>query len=754
MRNYCRGKLNKREIEGLLAVLVIVPAAVLLFAMLFSARTAAAAGESYTVKYHLGGGVKVYENAEKMIPDFSSSSVEEEDGEVVITAAYKTMQTYALPGNFLAKNSEGKIVTAWTASENGTGARRYAGAPFKNLGGAGSTVDLYAVWSKPGANMYFDESGYVFPEYTEPEEDDDEPESDTGAVITCAKTTKEGKKLYVDIAGTIGKTAPEDGTVYLAAINQNTKAVEYIVTSADGKSAGDEISYRLALGNDTSAGMPFHRYEITEGPSEGTRITAVMPMYALAVLPAGKNGNKLTDYQVISGGVYVSSPEDIAYTDSYNEGRSKKGIQGSESVLDVSDPASPVYVNEEYADVSHVFMNRNVSELVQAAPLTSLSEATTLGYNYEYNGKYYKFNDSASPAGACKILNEKGVSTTVQINLDYSDLDKKMIHSKARTKGKKYYSWENSETEGREMMEALFCWLGEQFAGVGVEDGYVSNIILGNEVNSCNAWHYKGSMSDAEFFGSYAQTYRALYNAMKSYNAGAKVYVCVDQCFNTAEYGYSAKNLLDRCNNLFAAMENGTMDWNIAAHPYSHPLTAANLWTGTGSSDSESTTYITMYNLSVLTDYISKKYVHTGSDGSSKTPMVILSEQGWKGKNNETNQAASLVYGYYISACNPLVTAFEIRALRDDSTEAAAGLTMGLLNDDGTERESLKAYRYCDYNTSYAKEIMADRAYYKNVNSGAASWADLKGISSDYENCIYRSGDFADALGNCCFPNK
>ena len=569
----------------------------------------------------------------------------------------------------------------------------------------------------------------------------DDPEFGDAKIVSC-EAAKNGGELSVDVTVKAEKRVKSaDDKFYLVAINQNTNEVEYVVRGEDQETvlSDEEYTYSLGLGGTTGFGSPFHKYVIMGGPSDGIVLTAVMPMYAVAVKTYGSTTNTLGDYTVISAGEYVSHPEKIAYSDCYNPGRSKKGIQGIDRVLE---SGSSKYINEENADVSHVYLNINAATCFLKAPVPyetfpSWKEAMEAGYNYTYNNKYYSL--VGDPATWSEILNQKGVSVTVQVQLDYRDETAPMINSKARTPGHRLYSWENNETEGREDIEAFFCWLAESLGGVASDDAYVSNWILGNEVNAYKEYQYSGDMTRDEFFLSYAQTYRMFYNAIRSYNKGAKVYVCTDKSWNTDVYGYSVKDFLDTLNSYLDDYEDGKMDWNIAAHPYSSPVSSRAMWINYGVDTTEDSTHLSMFNLCVLTDYIKNHFVHEGPDGEDIMPKVIISEVGWNGKDNEENAAASAVYAYYVAACDPMIVAFELRSMYDEPAESARGLNFGLLNEDSSPRLAFEAYGNCDRDDKDSKSYMKSAKLYKTVSQDTDGWTDLPGIPDDYKLKIYKT---------------
>lgn len=76
-----------------------------------------------------------------------------------------------------------------------------------------------------------------------------------------------------------------------------------------------------------------------------------------------------------------------------------------------------------------------------------------------------------------------------------------------------YYGWNTDNTASRQKMEAMFAYLSEIF---GSNDCYVSNWILGNEVNSASRYYYVGNVSLDKYMSMYSEAFRCLYNAVRS----------------------------------------------------------------------------------------------------------------------------------------------------------------------------------------------------------------------------------------------
>lgn len=575
------------------------------------------------------------------------------------------------------------------------------------------------------------------------------------AADASASDTKQNKELSVQVEAQVAQgLSTTDGKLYLVTVNQVTNEIEYVVTSEAAGDSGqaEKILFAVPLSNDFSNG--YRQCTIEEAVGDGLSQNAKLRLYLnkLAVAVKDTDGT----YKLISEGKYVSDPGAIAYTSDFQTTTSKKGIQSADHIVgDGIDATTGLPHND--LGVSHVFLNLYMSQVMDMSS----------GGWYEYNGEKYFFNDLSAYLDAVERCNEAGISVTMQVMLDdpskianpgkaNGTIQGWMINSKATERGKMLYSWENESAEGREAIEAAFSYLGEKFGELSVDaealsanegkdisdkahnQAYVSNWVLGNEINSYQAWQYSGSMTQEQFYESYAQTYRTFYNAIKSVNANARVYICTDNAWNQAVAGYTAKSAVDTVAALLNTYDP-TVSWNLAFHPYAHPSYSSAFWNNSDVTQDVSSPFINMSNINVLTDYISRTY------GSGH--RIILSEQGYSsaGTNTQTIQSAALVYSYYLAATNPMIDAFEIRSYQDEAVEIAQNLYMGLTTFNGssyTMKDAYYAYKNCDDATADAKSFMDSRAYYTTVKSTATGWGDLYNPyydASSFESQIYRN---------------
>lgn len=394
---------------------------------------------------------------------------------------------------------------------------------------------------------------------------------------------------------------------------------------------------------------------------------------ALAVKSGGR-------YNVISNSTYVNNIENIAANkQKYHIADTKKGIQFT------------THDDLKSTGAKNTFFNLPVSYIVSG----------TKDVPFTYNGKTYHFSNLNAYRLTFTDLNRLDVNVTMQILLDWGNgACSNLIAREARVPGKHYYTWNTVDKSAREEMEAIFAYIASIF---GKEKCYVSNWVLGNEVNACDVWNYRGSMSDTEFVKSYAFAYTQLYRAVKSNRKYAKVFTCIDHTWGIATDGMGGKEFITGFSQCVNKLYKG-INWNLAFHAYPVPLYEADFWNNGHTSNDENTKYITMQNIDVLTNYIRKHY-------GSKT-RIILSEQGFTAKKGQDIQAAAIALSYYKVACNSMIDAIIIRSYTDAPSEAAMGLSMGIKG-----RKAFKIFKYMDT----PKSLYYTKGLLRTI--GVKSWA-------------------------------
>lgn len=413
-------------------------------------------------------------------------------------------------------------------------------------------------------------------------------------------------------------------------------------------------------------------------------------------------------YSVISPKSYVSNPEKLSTnTAAYFVPGTKKGIQATD-INELTDTKSKT-----------VFFNLYISDLMRKD-----SGVET----YKYNGKTYHFNGLYGYVYLVQQCNAKGIQVTAQISIDRNASTQSFITGNSPYAETAYYGWNTDNSTTRQTMEAMFAYLGEKF---GKNNCYISNWILGNEVNSASGYYYVGNVSFSKFISMYSEAFRCLYNAVKSSRGSSKVFICLDNCWNQKNaftICYSARSTLESFAAKISDMQKD-VNWNLAYHAYNQPLSDSQFWSGANASmftsDANTTTFITMRNIQTLTDYVKNRF------GSNT--RIILSEQGFSSTyGGQANQAAAIALAYYKAACNPMIDAFIIRSYKDEAHEVAQGLAMGLKDANGKKKTAYNVFKNMDSSNSlkYTEKIL---------KSQVGNWKSLvPGYSTGKISSMYR----------------
>ena len=511
-----------------------------------------------------------------------------------------------------------------------------------------------------------------------------------GSLTLYAKWTKEispsAKAASLDyVKGTKANTITvksSDGYYYLVYVDSNSGKVKKTVGKVKKpEKAKGKITFKLNISGH--------------------------PEYAQGKFAIGIKKSK-SAYSVISPKSYVSNPEKLSTnTAAYFVPGTKKGIQATD-INELTDTKSKT-----------VFFNLYISDLMRKD-----SGVET----YKYNGKTYHFNGLYGYVYLVQQCNAKGIQVTAQISIDRNASTQSFITGNSPYAETAYYGWNTDNSTTRQTMEAMFAYLGEKF---GKNNCYISNWILGNEVNSASGYYYVGNVSFSKFISMYSEAFRCLYNAVKSSRGSSKVFICLDNCWNQKNaftICYSARSTLESFAAKISDMQKD-VNWNLAYHAYNQPLSDSQFWSGANASmftsDANTTTFITMRNIQTLTDYVKNRF------GSNT--RIILSEQGFSSTyGGQANQAAAIALAYYKAACNPMIDAFIIRSYKDEAHEVAQGLAMGLKDANGKKKTAYNVFKNMDSSNSlkYTEKVL---------KSQVGNWKSLvPGYSTGKISSMYR----------------
>lgn len=386
-------------------------------------------------------------------------------------------------------------------------------------------------------------------------------------------------------------------------------------------------------------------------------------------------------YIQISEPIYINNPEVVAkHQTAYKEPLTKKGL-----LVELKE-ASDAF------DLGVGYVNVNI-------PYNALFGS---GIDYNYEGETYHFNSEIVAAydNTISMLSNKGMLINAILlngwNAGTPDL---YYPGTLQTSEANYYHF-NSRTEaGYKDLKAVASFLADRYSGENADYGRVQNWIIGNEVNN-QLWNYIGPMPLDHYVNEFERTFRVFYTAIRSTCANDRVFFSTDFNWMNEANGttkYNAKEFID----LFAHLtrQRGDIDWNLAYHPYSVPLTEPEFWDDfqTGLVNwSETSPVVNFANLAVLTNYMQKPEMR---NKEGEVRHIILSEEGFTSQSAtrgevEELQAAAFAYAYYLVDSNPYIDAFILSRQIDAPSEVAQSLAFGLwTTDSNTDNEITPAKR-------------------------------------------------------------
>lgn len=428
-----------------------------------------------------------------------------------------------------------------------------------------------------------------------------------------------------------------------------------------------------------------------------------------------------SNYVAVSDPHYITNPEKIAPNQKeFYDPLTKKGLLIEHDMLD-----------DAFAlGVKHTIIN---------IPLQAMLGS---GIDYEYEGKTYHFSKDFFDIYDKTVFDfsSKGISVTAVLLNSWNEHTLDLIHpGTEKTSSANYYMFNAATQAGYEQLKAMVSFLAERYNGT---HGKISNWIVGNEINN-QLWNYIGPMDITQYMTEYERAFRVFYTAIKSTNANDRVYFSIDYNWNNEANGttkYGGKEVVDTFNSLVTA--KGQMDWGLAYHPYSIPLTEPEFWDDnqTGLISWEYTSpVINFSNLSVLTDYFQQSAL---LDSKGQVRPIILSEQGFTSQSAtrgecEDLQAAAFAYAYYIADSNPYIDAFIMSRQVDAVSEAQQSCAFGLWTCDMSaenrvvptgQKKIWEVFRYID---KYAKSL--DVTDFAKEIIGIENWGDV------IPNFVYRN---------------
>ena len=458
--------------------------------------------------------------------------------------------------------------------------------------------------------------------------------------VTISSVVIQGNNVVVTATGA---AATDDGLYHLYAQDPAMSGVQG--TEVAKTAAGATAVFTFPLGNNTASSMLYKKFTVV-----------------------GVSSGALKD---LSNDMYILNPEAVATHTVARSDNGKKGLlPAAETIQDTN--------TLKAMGVKQISYNLPVGDMISGG-----------GVNYTYNGKTYSFNSAI--VGQYDLIVPKMNASGIQVNLILlcganSGI---LIHPQSRGVAANYYMFNTVDQAGLEELEAVASFLGQRYSGTG--HGTVDNWIVGNEVNARNEWNYMNPAAGlAGFAKAYADELRVFYNGIKSQNANARIYAATDQEWmsDNAALHYGSQEFLTQLNAQITS--EGNFDWSLASHPYNFPLYEPNTLTSKAQvTHTQSTRYITMSNIDVLTDFMCQSQF---LNPAGQVRSISLTEVGFTSSaamgSNEAMQAADIVYAINQANVNQHIDGIIINRQRSDASEIAQGLDYGLIGTNGVAKQA------------------------------------------------------------------
>lgn len=455
-----------------------------------------------------------------------------------------------------------------------------------------------------------------------------------------------------------------------------------VVVASSGTAASDDGMYHLVASDVNQAaptGIDVAQVPVSGAASfsapldKGGANSLLFKKFTVCVMSGGA-------LSPVSNSMYITNPEACATRSAGRMDNGKKGL--------LCDASSVNMGMRSLADLG-------VKQATVSLPLSKISNGE--GAPYVYNGKTYNFNTRYISAFDNYLgrLNSQGVQVTMILLVDQAAKTEFISpYAYNGLGGHNYYGLNATTTEGIELLEAMGSFVASRWSGYSYfgMNAKVDNFIIGNEVNAWNEWNYMSCGGDiATYTQEYANAFRVLYNAIKSENGNANVYVCTDHHWALNEgVVHGSKAFLTQFNN--AIRSQGNIDWRLALHAYNYPLTSVTSWAPTANIQrSQATRFISVYNIDVVTDFLCQPDFISPT-GAVRT--VKLSEQGYTSAQGEELQAAAFTFAYLVAENNSHVDGLILSREKDDPViEVPQGLANGILRSDNTQKASYDYYK-------------------------------------------------------------
>ncbi len=331
--------------------------------------------------------------------------------------------------------------------------------------------------------------------------------------------------------------------------------------------------------------------------------------------------------------------------DMFEQATTIKGLQGATAAT-----------KDSYGGLQHSLVNIFLDDCIFSPDSDWAKNGWVAPFTFE--GETFYFGDSPAGIGFVENCNNSDMSISIVFLLrwktdEYNNDSSFLIDAGSRVPGYNYYA-PNSDlsTYGGRAIRAYWYFLMDWCAK---NNYHIDNLILGNEVNMPNAWHYSGSTDPATVANKYADAFYWMYSEVRKFTDVTRCSISVDHSWNHNDEGrgITVRDFLYYFDSRLKS-KGADVDWCLSMHLYPAVLTEPKIWENTYgfglTTNSADTQMVDGSNLSAVTGYIRDTY--------GEEHRVMLTEQGFTDAQGYDVQAASLAYTYYAAMYDPMVDSF------------------------------------------------------------------------------------------------
>lgn len=332
-----------------------------------------------------------------------------------------------------------------------------------------------------------------------------------------------------------------------------------------------------------------------------------------------------------------------------------------------------------------------------------LPSGTTDSISFVYNGITYYISESALTTLDRRVnfLTDSGVNIFARLSLSgkYRNTDTRLaaLYYPNTADGAVGYALNTTSKEAMSHYIAFIDYMTDRYAAPAGEFGQIGSWIVGIDIDTNEKTNSAGEMWMSAYTDSYSRMLRVTHSAAVSKWSSARVYVPVSNCWNARPNNssllYNASLVIKALNAEIKA--EGDFGWRVALDASPSDLTLQEIWQDEGAEDKGSSGYITMKNLSALTDLLAAKEYAFNGEGRGVAVTGFASTSNPAAPTDMT-QAAAFVYAYHIAAFNDSVDALIYSYYSDsdavievpEESEPAAGEDDGETEGDVSPEES------------------------------------------------------------------